>query len=135
VALTDVSVAGTLKSMTARSADLSGTLYATCAIGKVLLRNVTGTIASAAGSIGAVQAANMTDALVLSGANFGNDLVRGGGDDSYGAGSIASIQVSGAINSSLIGAGLNLKNGTFPDSANTIVGGPSSTIKSIKAGH
>ncbi|HSV15650.1 MAG TPA: hypothetical protein VLI90_15420, partial [Tepidisphaeraceae bacterium] len=55
---------------------------------------------------------------ILAGAAFGPDNEPGGGDDTFAAGSIGTLFVSGSVNSSLIAAGLNVIDDAFPLSDN-----------------
>jgi uncharacterized delta-60 repeat protein len=115
--------------------DLSGNLYASGAIGKVKFANVSGTIASGSGVIGSVTAANLNSARILSGANLGTDGAIGGTNsdaDSFGAGSIGTIKVTGHITSSFIGAGVNPVDSTFGND-NDVSAGPGSVIHAISA--
>ena len=116
--LSNVSVTGSLKSMTAKTANLTGTLAVSGTIGTLALGAVTGTIAAAGGSIAALTAASLTDANILSGANLSST------GDTYAAGSIGSLTVSGTVTGSLIGAGYNA-------STTAVLGGESSVIHTI----
>ena len=116
--------------------DMTGSLFATGAIGRLKFGNVSGTIASGQGVIGSILALSMDSARVLSGANLGADGMVGGSGpdaDSYGAGSIGSIKVSGTITSSFVGAGVNPVDRTFGNSDDKVIGGRSSSIGSITA--
>lgn len=118
VDLNDLTVTGNLKSMTAKTASLTGTFAVSGTIGKLNAGVITGTIASAGGLISAITAATLTDATILSGANLSTS------GDFYAAGSIGSITVTGAVTDSLIGAGYNANN-------NAVLGGESSVIHTI----
>ncbi|HEX4123949.1 MAG TPA: hypothetical protein VHY37_04420 [Tepidisphaeraceae bacterium] len=120
VDLNNITVTGTLKSMTAKSASLTGTFAVSGDIGKLNAGAITGTIASAGGLISAITAATLSDATILSGANLSSS------GDFYASGSIGSITVTGAITDSLIGAGYNASN-------NAVLGGESSVIHTIVA--
>jgi uncharacterized delta-60 repeat protein len=126
--LADVTVTGSLKNVTAKTADLSGTLWTSGTLGTVNIGNVTGTIAST-GSISSITAASLTDAFVLAGANLGADGEIGGNDDSYAAGNINTLKVTGAITGATIAAGIAPTNGDFatPSAIN------GSAIKTITA--
>ncbi len=132
--LRDIRSGGPLRSLTAKAADLSGTLSITGGLGAVTLGSVTGTIA-VSGSIGTVTlVGNATGAMILAGANFGSDGKAGGTDtatDAYGPGSIGKIQISGTVKSSVFGAGLDPVNGVFLDSDDRVLGGTASLIKSV----
>ena len=134
--LDDVTVAGTLRALSARSADLAGTLFATGPIGSLALGTVTGTIASGSGSISKVRVAALTNARVLSGADLGTDGRLGGSGtaaDTFAAGRITSVAVAGEIVSSVIAAGLDPVDGRFDDGDDVLVGGADSVIRSISA--
>lgn len=134
ITLGDVTVTGSLKNLTGKGADLTGSLYATGVIGKVNIGNISGgTIASAGGSIRNIRAFSMSGARILSGANLGSDNRLGNGD-AFAGGAIGAVKVTGAITSSVIGAGYDPgADGDFFDDDNTIVGGAASTIRSIVA--
>ena len=135
VKLGDVAVNGSLKSLSAKTGDLSGTLSVGIVIGKVLLGDVTGTIA-AGGAITSVTANTLTNARILAGTGLGGDRALGGTGadvDTYAAGTIGTVSVKGAITSSLIGAGLHPTDGTYGDDDDTVVGGAGSFIRSISA--
>jgi uncharacterized delta-60 repeat protein len=78
VALGDVTVNGSLRSMNAKTGDLSGTLYASGGVGKLVLGNVTGASIAAAGNIASLTAATFSDSRILAGANLGSDNEFGG---------------------------------------------------------
>jgi hypothetical protein len=124
-------VSGALGSLTARSADLAGTMSVQGAVGKAVLNAIGGTLA-AAGAIGTVTLTSLTGGMVLSGANFGAVGLPGGGDDAFATGSIGTLRVNGAIQSSLIAAGLDPVDGVF-NGNDQIVGGPLSVIRSLFA--
>lgn len=118
--------------------NLTGNLFATGALGRLRFHNVSGTIASGSGAISSITAASMDSARVLSGANLGADGLVGGAAgtadaDTYGAGAIGSIRVSGAITKSFIGAGVDPVDSTFGNSNDKVIGGTTSKISSIKA--
>jgi hypothetical protein len=81
------------------------------------------------GSISSITAASLTDAFVLAGANLGADGEIGGNDDSYAAGNINTLKVTGAITGATIAAGIAPTNGDFatPSAIN------GSAIKTITA--
>jgi hypothetical protein len=121
--LGNVDITGSVRKFAAKTADLVGTLSATGTIGTTTLGNVSGKITSAGGDIRSLSAATMTDAVVLSGA----DLAA----NTFAAGSIGKLNVSGSITGSLIGAGLDPVNGDFGDDDDMVIGGTSSVISSI----
>jgi hypothetical protein len=103
IKLGDVMMSGTLRSFTARTADLAGTLYASGSILKLTLGAVTGGTIAAAGQIASASVASLTGARVMSGAGLGADGKPGGDNadaDGYGVGTIGSLRVAGAVESS-----------------------------------
>ena len=133
IVLGDVTVTGSLKTLTAKPADVTGAVFATGAIGNVNVGNLAGgTVASAGGAIGTVSAFSLSDARILSGANLGNDGHLGGGDDSFAGGSIKAVKVAGNISATVIGAGYDSGgDGDFLDGNNSVAAG--SVIRSITA--
>jgi hypothetical protein len=128
-------IGGTLRSFTARTADVAGTLYASGSIGKLALGQLTGMIA-AAGSIGTVSLTGMTGARIMSAASLGADGKLGGAGadaDTFGPGSIAAVRVAGAIEASTVSAGLDPVDGVFNNADDRIVGGASSVIRAVLA--
>lgn len=135
VSLGAVMIGGTLRSFTAKTADVAGTLYASGSIGKLAMGQLTGIIA-AAGSIGTVSLASMTGARVMSAASLGADGKLGGTGadaDTFGPGSIAALRVAGAIQASTVSAGLDPVDGVFNNADDRVVGGASSAIRSVVA--
>jgi hypothetical protein len=118
VELANISVTGSIKSITAKSASLTGAMAVSGTIGTLALGAINGTIGCAGGSIGAITAASLTDANILSGANLSSN------GNFYAAGSIGSLTVTGSVTHSLIGAGYNANN-------NQVLGGTSSVIHTI----
>ena len=136
--LSDVSVAGPLGRLTAKNADLSGTMFIDGAASNITLGNVAGTPSSPAaiavnGPVRSISLAAMGNARILSGVQVGNDGFVGGGDDTYGAGRIQSLKVAGSISTSFIGAGVNPQNGVFGDAGDTVTGGTASSIDRVTA--
>ena len=134
VNLGDVTVTGTLRSFVGKTADLSGTLYASGAIGNLTLGNVTGNIFSGAGSIANITASSLTNAQIDSGANLGSDGRIGGAADaadSFAPGNIRALKISGAVTNSFIGAGVSPSGGVFGAVGDAILGGGASVIRSI----
>jgi hypothetical protein len=136
VNLTDVSDSGPLGSIIAPTTDLSGTFSVGGSVNHVVLGNLNGGTFAASGAIGTATVASMTNGLLLSGAAPGADNVFSGAgdtDDSFAAGSIRSLVVTGAITNSVIGAGANPVDGVFGNGNDTIIGGAASRIGSIRA--
>lgn len=135
VTLGDVMVSGSLKSLNARTADLTGTLFASGSIGKLTLGHLTGTVA-AAGAIASASLASMTGSRLMSGAGLGGDGKLGGDGpdaDSFTASTIATVKVLGTIEASTISAGLDPVDGVFNNDDDRVIGGAASVIRSVSA--
>src|SRR5207302_2349934 len=118
---------GGVATFTAKSATLQGT-FAAPAIGKLTLAAVSGGTVASAGALAALTATSLSNAFILSGANFGADGVLGGGDDSFAGGSIGTVKVKAAIAGSVIAAGAAPgADGTFGTADDA---GPGGVIKS-----
>jgi uncharacterized delta-60 repeat protein len=133
--LGDVVVSGTLRSLSAKNADLSGTLFSSGSIGNLALGDLTGNVV-AAGAVGRVSLRGMKGARVMSGAGLGSDGKLGGtasDADSFAAGSIASVRVAGPVEASTISAGLDPVDGVFNNDDDTVIGGEQSLIRSVVA--
>jgi uncharacterized delta-60 repeat protein len=132
----NITADGAVRAFSAKAGVLSGTFAVPGYLGRVDLRTLQGTIA-ASGGIGSINVgADMKNAIVLAGASLGSDGKIGGvgvDADTFGAGSIASVKVGGAIRSTLIGAGFSTSNGTLFDSDDTVVDPANSKIGSISA--
>ncbi|CAA9423007.1 MAG: hypothetical protein AVDCRST_MAG64-3004, partial [uncultured Phycisphaerae bacterium] len=132
--LRDVQADGGLKSLSAKTADLTGTLWAGGPAGTLAFRTLTGTVA-ADGSIASLSVAgDVNGAKVLAGANLGADYKLGGGGasaDAYQPATIRKISVGGQVVGSIFGAGLNRKNGAFLDNDDVVEGGEASQILSV----
>jgi hypothetical protein len=102
-------------------------------LGTARVGSLTGQIV-AVSLIKRLSATGMTDATVLAGANLGSDGLLGGTGsamDSFAAGTIDRLDVSGAIHSSFIGAGEHPVDGIFGNGNDTEAG--AGVIKSISA--
>jgi hypothetical protein len=121
--LGNVDVTGSLRRFTGRTADLAGAFSATGTIRTLALGDVSGKITTAGGDLRSLSVSSLNDALVLSGA----DLAA----NTFAAGSIGKLRVTGSIMGSLVGAGLDPVNGDFGDDDDVAVGGASSAINSI----
>jgi len=133
IPLGNVICRGTIRSMQIKTGDLSGTMFVGGNLLKLLIGAVTGTIA-VNGGIGSIVADSLTNAKILSGANLGEDAQLGGADsnaDAFGVGVIGSVKVRGAINQSIIGAGLNPGDGVFGNDDDTVVAG--SSLRTLSA--
>lgn len=134
VRLRDIRSSGALRSFSGKNSDITGTFFVNGALGKVSAGTVTGTIASA-NSIGNVSLfGSLTGAQVLAGANFGADGKAGGtgsNADTFAAGSIKAIKVSGSVATSTVAAGVNPVNGTYGDNDDLLLGGTGSAIQRV----
>jgi hypothetical protein len=137
VALGDVTANGGIKSLSAKTADLSGTMSVTGSLGKLTLGNVLKASIAASGNIGTITLASLIDSTLLAGSNLGANAEFGGtgvNADAYGAGSIKSLRVSGVIQNSTVGAGLDPVDATFLDEDDRVIGGAAASfIRSITA--
>lgn len=136
VTLTDVSDSGSLRSISARSVDLTGTFSIAGSVDRVSIGNISGGTFVASGSIGTMNVASLTNSNLLSGATPGADNVFSGSgdmDDSFAAGSIRSLVVFGTITNSTVGAGVNPVDGVFGNGNDTVIGGAASRIGTIRA--
>jgi hypothetical protein len=137
VTLGTVLINGSIGSINAPTVDLAGTFSIQGAATRVALGNISGGTLAATGVLKQVTLAAISSGKVLSGANPGGDGVFAGAgdtDDTFSAGAIGILRVSGAITNSVIGAGVNPVNGVFGDGDDGIVGGAASSIGSIFAG-
>lgn len=127
----NVNVVGNIGSL--RATSVSGTIYSGGELGRATVGAVTGRMVSAS-LIENLTASSMNGATILAGANLGSDGLLGGtgsAQDSFAGGTIDTIDVTGAISSSFIGAGVDPFNGTFGSGNDTSAG--LGLIKSIHA--
>jgi hypothetical protein len=128
--------------------DISGTVRAGGGIPKLTAGSLTGATISSAWNIGDVKVTgHMTNAFLLAGYDAGADGVVGGGDDnpitgSVHRGNIKSVSIGGAMNRSIVAAGIDpgdISGGTYEGfyaiGDNTPAGGISSILKmTVKGG-
>ncbi|HWE97712.1 MAG TPA: DNRLRE domain-containing protein [Tepidisphaeraceae bacterium] len=120
---------GNIASLTA--GNLSGSISAGGKIGALKLGVVTGTIA-AASQLVSLTALSLSGATVLAGANLGSDGVVGGSaGDTFGAGTIGAVKITGAITGTIIAAGVNPVDNVFGNGNDTAAG--TGLIKSLFA--
>jgi hypothetical protein len=127
----NVNVAGNVRALTAKA--VSGTIYSIGALSSVKVGSVAGRIISAS-AITSLSATSLSGATVLAGANLGTDGLLGGAGsaaDTFAAGTIGTLSISGAVSSSFIGAGANPFDGIFGNGNDTSAG--TGLIKSISA--
>ncbi|HWE03189.1 MAG TPA: hypothetical protein VG326_12335 [Tepidisphaeraceae bacterium] len=110
--------AGGIASLKAGS--FSGSLSAAGVLGMVNLGATTGVIA--AQQIKSFTAANLSDAMVLAGANLGTDGEFGGAADGFGPGLLLAMKITGSIAASFIGAGVSPGDGLLGDGDDTSAG-------------
>lgn len=135
VALASVTDSGPLGSIVARDVDVTGMFAVGGSVNHVTLGNLNGGTFAASGSIGTMRVASLSSAFVLSGASPGPQGIFGAGvtDNSFGAGSIKSLVVRGAITNSFVGAGVDPVDGVFGNGNDTIIGGAASRISTLRA--
>jgi hypothetical protein len=137
VALSNVSITGSLGTINGASVDVTGDFAIEGQAKRIMLGNFNNGTLAVGGAIGTLIVASLTNASIISGATPGADGVFAGPndtDDSFQVGSINSVVVNGAITGSFIGAGVNPVDGIFGNGNDIIVGGPSSRISVIRAG-
>lgn len=135
VALASVSDNGSLGSIVATNADVTGMFSVSGSVNHVTLGNLNGGTFAASGAIGTMRVASLTNAFVLSGASPGPQNIFGAGvtGTSFAAGSIKSLVVTGAITNSVVGAGVDPVDGVFGNGNDTIIGGATSRINTLRA--
>ncbi len=77
---------------------------------------------------------DLTDSLILAGAQLGADHALGGAGanaDTFSQGTIAKFRAGGAVSASLVGAGFSSTDGTYGNSDDSLVGAKKSTITSV----
>ena len=121
---------GPLKSVSAKTVDVTGTFSVNGAVGKASMGNLTGTLA-AAGPITSVLFNGDVKGRVLSGANYGVNGAPGGtgsAADGYGAGRIGKLTVAGSMTGATVAAGVDPVDSQFLDADDRLVGGAASSI-------
>jgi uncharacterized delta-60 repeat protein len=132
VALGDVAVSGSLKSVSAKTADLAGIMSATGSIGAVTLASISGGTIVSAGTITGLTANSVNNGKILAGTSFGANGILGGGDDAFATASITKIAIKGAVAGSVFSAGANPgADGAYGTGDDTGNGGSSSIIKNL----
>ncbi|HZL35933.1 MAG TPA: hypothetical protein VFC78_11525 [Tepidisphaeraceae bacterium] len=131
IPLGNIAISGSLRSIIAPTADLTGTISIAGSVAAVSLGNVMGGIVAAGNSIGTFSASTLTGAKLLAGASLGTDGQIGGGDDAYAPGTIGLIKLTGPATNSFIAAGFAPADGLFDNSAGTVLGGIASEIRAI----
>ena len=127
---------------TVTGGDFTGDLFALGNVGNITVvanktagGNVTGSTFTAASFGNVIIAKNLSDSLLLAGANLGADRALGGmatNGDSFTAGKIGGITVGGAVVKTVIGAGLSPVDTEFKDGNDQLIGTANSAcIKSI----
>jgi len=140
VLLGNVQVNGPLGAFSAK-AELTGTLFIDGAAGKLTLGSVNGGTIAAAAIASLAIGGPVSNANVLSGVNLGSDALLGGAGaaaDTFAAGSILKLKVSGAVTDSLFAAGLSPLDGVValaaPVSDDQVIDGAASKIPSVSLG-
>ncbi len=141
--LHNLSITGTIAAINAKAINLDGDLSLSAGANQIALATITNATMNLTGAVQALTFAsltntniavpsigtlhvlgNVTNCNILAGANFGPDGQLGGGDDTFAAGTINAIQIGGSVNSSLIAAGLDVVDDTFPlDGDDTLIPG------------
>jgi uncharacterized delta-60 repeat protein len=121
---------GSLKSFSAKTGDIEGTMYVAGELKALSIGTLSGNVAAAANIDSASFGGDLAGAKLLAGANLGTDALIGGGDDTFAAAIIGKMSVKGAVAASIVGAGFDPVDGDFTNGG-LVVGGPASVIKSI----
>ncbi len=134
----DFDIAGSIGKITIQGGDLTGDLRAGGEIGPIIVKAKSGGGGGIDGSVitgtglGAIQIANnIANALILAGADLGDDHALGGANDTFAPGTIKSLQVGGTVSASVFAAGLDPINSILHDGDDTILGGPASAFGKI----
>jgi len=130
-----------LKSLTVTDGDLTGDIRllgnsgAIHVKGKTIGGNITGA-SIVAGKIAAITVAhNVASSIILAGAELGSDHTLGGSNDIFGVGSIGAVKIVGSVSgSSVIGSGFSSADAVFKNGDDMILGGVTSSIKSLSIG-
>jgi hypothetical protein len=133
----DINISGSLKSLTAKTADVDGVIGASGNLGAISLGSASGVTLSTTGAIKSITVADdVTNSQFWSGVRFGVDGRFGGGNDvsdtPFMQGAIGKISVGGAVTGSLFAAGFDPIDDQLFNGNGVIVGGPASVIKSVK---
>ncbi len=131
----DVRVTGSLKSVVAKTGDVTGVLTGGGMSGITLGSTIGATISTSAPISSINILGVMSSTHVFSGALLGSDGRFGGAgaatDTAFGAGEIKKFRVGGSITASLIAAGLDPVDNVLLNENGIIVGGSASRIGSI----
>lgn len=135
VVFRNVQADGTIKSINAKTTDVTGTFAVTNGggLGKVSIGTLTGTLASA-GPITSLAFAGDVRGKVFSGANYGVNGKAGGtgtAADTFAAGRIGKVTVAGNTVGATFAAGVDPVNSRLLDGNDILVGGSSSSIGTI----
>jgi hypothetical protein len=135
--LNNVRVTGGLKSLVAKTADLTGTMSSTALLGAITLGSANGATISTPSPITSLKiAGTVANSHFFSGALLGTDGRFGGtgsdADTAFGGGEIRKITIGGAVTGSLFAAGFNPGDSTLLNGDGTIVGGAASRIGSVR---
>jgi hypothetical protein len=134
--LTSVTPAATLgttlalASLKISGGKLTGDLRMFGKVGAITVGDIADATITAA-KIASLTAKNVANSTILAGADLGDDRVLGGGNDTFGPGSIGPVLVKGNMTGSVLAAGLDPMNGIFHDAGDTILGGTISKIASL----
>jgi len=127
-----------LKSLTITKGDLTGDISSLGDIGTIAVRGKTvgGSVIGATITATAIKslhvAHDVTGALILSGADLGDNHVVDGINDTFAPGMIGVVKIGGNVSgATVIAAGLNPVDGNFKDGNDQILGGTTSVMKSF----
>jgi len=128
-----------LSSLKISQGDLAGDIRLLGPLGAVTISakatqpggNVTDATINASKIASLVVAKNVSNSIILAGADLGADHAFGGGDDLFAAGSINKVQIGGAATGVVIGAGFSTTDATLKNNDDDILGGTTSVIASL----
>jgi hypothetical protein len=71
------------------------------------------------------------DAIILAGADLGDDGALGGGDDTFGPGRVGKVSIGGGVTGSVLGAGFSSADAVFKNADDLVLGGSASKIAAL----
>ncbi|QOV90286.1 hypothetical protein [Humisphaera borealis] len=121
---------GAFGAITAKTSDITETLYINGGLTKIDVGTLSGTLAAAGNIANANFRGDLAGAVVLAGTNLGADQSIGGGDDAFAAATITKFTVAGTVAASAVGAGFDPVDGVYINGG-VVIGGAASLIKTI----